>query len=147
MEKDKLKKDSLKTTYKKYKVIDIPIYGGKLVIGYLNEEELKKEFDIDYKTMLATTYSRINYKSYNTILINFNFDNKYQYIDYGIIAHECVHFKNFLFERIGFQCDTENDEAEAYLIEWVMNQTILLLEGMGFKEQIKTVKTYKDNAS
>jgi hypothetical protein len=33
------------------------------------------------------------------------------------IVHECVHAKNRLFRYVGVQLDTDNDEAEAYLLD------------------------------
>lgn len=40
----------------------------------------------------------------------------------GDIAHEAVHMANQLYNHIGQEIDTENDEDYAYLVGWIVNQ-------------------------
>jgi hypothetical protein len=35
----------------------------------------------------------------------------------GVIVHECVHARSFVFKHHGMKLDVENDEAEAYYLE------------------------------
>lgn len=43
-------------------------------------------------------------------------------IDPGIIAHECKHFVNHLFDERGIYLDTTNDEPECYLLGWAVEK-------------------------
>lgn len=55
-----------------------------------------------------------------TIVLNPHYTNCK--ITAGIIAHECIHVKNMIFETIGYKPKTNNDEAEAYFIEYLVNK-------------------------
>lgn len=37
----------------------------------------------------------------------------------GTITHECSHVVNRIFDHIGYSLDMKNDEAHAYLLEWI----------------------------
>ena len=41
---------------------------------------------------------------------------------HGIIAHECKHVVNFIFLDKGIKLDAENDEAECYLLDWIVTE-------------------------
>lgn len=56
------------------------------------------------------------------------------------IAHESVHISNRLFHNLGHDCDPENDEPQAYLIEFLVS-TIL---GLAYTEQAKD-ETHQPN--
>lgn len=38
------------------------------------------------------------------------------------LAHECIHSANYCFERRGVEHTVKNDEAQAYLVEWLMRK-------------------------
>lgn len=40
----------------------------------------------------------------------------------GVITHEAIHIKNMVFDTVGIKADPNNDEPEAYLTEWIVNQ-------------------------
>ena len=40
----------------------------------------------------------------------------------GVIVHEAVHVKNKVFDTVGMKNDTNNDEHEAYFVEWIYNK-------------------------
>jgi len=42
--------------------------------------------------------------------------------DYGLIAHEVVHLKNYIFSDVGQKLDLDNDEAEAYLTGFLFDK-------------------------
>ena len=45
-------------------------------------------------------------------------------IDVGIIAHECAHVANMIFEEIGCAVPSwGNDEPYCYLLQWLVNKT------------------------
>jgi hypothetical protein len=53
------------------------------------------------------------------ILLN-DFYSKEEIAD--TIGHEIIHIKNYIFNQIGARIDTENDEAEAYLVGWITGE-------------------------
>lgn len=40
----------------------------------------------------------------------------------GIIAHEAVHMANYIFKQCYIQPDLDNDEPQAYLVGWLVNE-------------------------
>lgn len=92
----------------------IPIYFGKFNV--LIGEDLTKHFrEVD--------------KPFNDITDCY-IQNDVLRIDVGIkssaspemIAHECVHAANMIFEHVGAKIDLDNDEPYAYLVGWLVKQ-------------------------
>lgn len=46
----------------------------------------------------------------------------------GVIAHEAVHIANHVFKQCGIIPDLDNDEPQAYLIGWLVNQITKFLK-------------------
>jgi len=40
----------------------------------------------------------------------------------GTISHEAFHITSFIMKRIGIKPDVNNDEAQAYLLSWIVEQ-------------------------
>ena len=59
----------------------------------------------------------MDFKSITMILNPGDYPNQ---ITPGVIAHESTHVKNIIFKDIGQFPDLDNDEAEAYLMEWIV---------------------------
>jgi hypothetical protein len=38
------------------------------------------------------------------------------------LTHECIHAANFCLKSRGVKISTKNDEAQAYLVEWILLQ-------------------------
>ena len=61
-----------------------------------------------------------------------------------MIAHEAFHVVDAVFEKIGHQQSSDNNEPGAYLIEWIVNKIMLelkkrnLLSELTIKTKIKT---------
>jgi len=53
-----------------------------------------------------------------TIVLNFN---NLTPITTGTVIHEIVHIKNMIYGYLGMVNDLENDEHEAYIVEWITN--------------------------
>lgn len=49
--------------------------------------------------------------------------------DAGIICHEAVHFANHIMDLAGIKMDGDNDEPQAYLVEWVVDRIWELTRG------------------
>jgi hypothetical protein len=44
------------------------------------------------------------------------------------LVHECVHAANFLFFTRGQELTAKNDEAQAYLVQWIFAQCLACLK-------------------
>lgn len=40
----------------------------------------------------------------------------------GVLVHECVHLKNAIWKYIGYKPIEDNDEVDAYLVQYLFNQ-------------------------
>ncbi len=76
-------------------------------------------------SMKDTDDSLTDYDGADAVVFNHNdhlrivFERKY--IDAGRIAHEAIHAKNLIFKWVGIKNDPDNDEPEAYLVQWIVN--------------------------
>lgn len=99
-------------TIKSYK---IPIYKGKFIVCF-----------VDKLTELQTKFNLVNIEDYDGICFSIGrsyyvaFERKS--FNAGIAAHEAKHALNALFNGIGQKLETVNDEAECYLLEWMVNK-------------------------
>lgn len=50
----------------------------------------------------------------------------YENLDY--LVHECVHAANIIFQVRGHKISTDNDEAQAYLVQWIFSACIGVLK-------------------
>lgn len=93
----------------------IPIYHINLYIhiGRLSEQ-LQKKLDI---VILEDNIAEVHDLD-NGILVWFESKE----FNAPIVCHEAIHIKNILFEYIGYKLDTNNDEAEAYLTEYIVQE-------------------------
>lgn len=53
----------------------------------------------------------------------------------GVIAHESVHIVNYVFKRCHIALDIDNDEAQAYLTGWVVEQITKAVSAYSSKSQ------------
>lgn len=111
---------------KKYlhaKEIKIPLYVGKLVIIFTNDEEtLKKKYPDVY---LENSYSYAYFdgeKNADKFYIVLNFHHPIKKICHGNISHESLHITNFILNDRGVVSDFENDEPVTYLLDWISNE-------------------------
>lgn len=105
----------------------LPMYSSFLFQVIISDdiEKINKHLGFDEEEYYAVCYKTAhNCKNGNcnkgiTVVLNPNCrDNK---ITAGIIAHECVHVKNMVFQAIGYKPKRSNDEAEAYFVEYLVN--------------------------
>jgi hypothetical protein len=117
------------------KSIKIPIYKGYIVIIISNSVQLVNEqfpyLDVK-EEIYASTFSS-QFKRYPSafILLNFNHDEK---LDHGVIAHEVFHASNIIMKDRQLLPDVDNDESQAYLIQWISNQVYDFID-FTFKKQ------------
>lgn len=102
--------------------VEIPLYRGKFMVCVSNSRKaVKSTFGFDDKELYAHTLKR-NLGGVASYVVLFNFENKYRNITHGVVSHECLHAMNFLLEDRGFEPSRYNDEADAYLLEWMVDK-------------------------
>lgn len=101
------------------KNINIPIFRLKLKIVVVDDikEALKINPNIDTE---ANSLVIDNNNGTATIVIASN--------DMSIIAHECLHVKNAVWNRIGYSPNPVNDEVDAYLLDYIMAEVLKVVE-------------------
>ena len=94
------------------KTIKVPIYDYRVIIVVADtlKEAYKIYPDIDYEGKACVA----EYTNYSIIAIPPNQPE--------IIAHECVHLKNCIWKYIGYKLEANNDEVDAYLVEYLFDQ-------------------------
>lgn len=98
------------------KTVDIPIYFGKLTILFTDD---LSELNTLYKI-------KADNKLYDAVFFEIHDNDEYivaiKKVEWSIIAHEVVHIVNAIFLKCGIELDRNNDEPQAYLTGWVINE-------------------------
>lgn len=101
------------------KNINIPIFRLKLKIVVV--DDIKEALEIDpYIDTTADSCVTNNNNGTATIIIASN--------DMSVIAHECLHVKNAVWNRIGYSPNPVNDEVDAYLLDYIMAEVLKVVE-------------------
>lgn len=100
----------------KVKEVTIPIYFGKLIIILTD----------DFKKVNKVYSTKIKDKLYDAVVFRNTKEDSHivaiKEIKWSIIAHETVHLVNDIFIKCGVQLDRVNDEPQAYLTGWVIDE-------------------------
>jgi hypothetical protein len=108
-----------------HKSIKVPLYHQTLQIIICDDvekeiNEVNKKFYVNTDRFEFSGYSEATGK-YHLILLN----KKYLTDDafaMSTIAHEALHITSFIMKRVGIKPDVNNDEAQAYLLSWIVEQ-------------------------
>ena len=101
------------------KNINIPIFRLKLKIVVV--DDIKEALEIDPNIDTEADSCVIDYNNGTaTIIIASN--------DMSVIAHECLHVKNAVWNRIGYSPQVINDEVDAYLLDYIMAEVLKVVE-------------------
>ena len=101
------------------KTINIPIFRLKLKIVVV--DDIKEALEIDTNINTEADSLVINHNNGTaTVVIASN--------DMSIIAHECLHVKNAVWNRIGYSPNPLNDEVDAYLLDYIMAEVLKVVE-------------------
>ena len=101
------------------KNINIPIFRLKLKIVVVDDIEEALEINPNIDTG-ADSLVIDNNNGTATVVIASN--------DMSIIAHECLHVKNAIWNRIGYSPNPLNDEVDAYLLDYIMTEVLKVVE-------------------
>ena len=101
------------------KVINIPIFRVKLTIAIVDniEESLKLDSHIDVEADSCV----IDYSNGKVLIVIAS-------NDMSVIAHECLHVKNAVWNKIGYSPQILNDEVDAYLLDYIMTEVLKVVE-------------------
>lgn len=131
---------------------EIPIYNIFIIELIVSDEvdKINEQVEGDEKKFFACVWktnhsAEVDGEKFDrkgvTVILNPNY-NKQDKITIGIIAHEAIHVKNMVFEGINYKPKTNNDEAEAYFMEWIMD--FLYINYSKFLEEEKLRKEVED---
>lgn len=97
------------------KRIKIPLYFQNLVIIQTDDfKQIEEAYNLD---KAPCGYDAITFEYGGDIVVVFN-----SKVTPSIIAHETVHIVSFIFHNIGAKKDIYNDEPEAYLYGYIVEQ-------------------------
>lgn len=108
-----------------YKRVRIPIYNQILQIVICDDAE--KEID-QINKKFPTNIDRFEFSGYAEAIGKFNLivlNKKYltnEAFAISTIAHEAFHITSFIMKRVGIHPDVNNDEAQAYLLSWIVEE-------------------------
>jgi hypothetical protein len=89
------------------------------ITGYDDKEDYFAQVN---RTTFKDKESRQNNNWKKSVTVILNPNNPGNPINAGVIVHETIHVKNFIFEQIGYRQKDNNDEAEAYLTEYIFKE-------------------------
>lgn len=119
---------------KNMKKKNVPIYRGQLMLIVDNDpEKIRKHipsFNRTKESLYAHTWMFGHGKDGRQtfcIILNFNASRP---IYPGVIAHEVEHVKNMIFAERGAETNPNDDETQAYLVEWITDEIYAWLKEM-----------------
>jgi hypothetical protein len=119
----------------KSRTVKIPIFFGKFTMIFtddLSKVNTLYNTKIDDNLYDAVVFEPIGTDEYIVAI---------KKVDWSIIAHEVVHLVNALFISCGIELDRHNDEPQAYITGWFINEIDSFIKSHEFtQELIKTIK-------
>lgn len=110
-----------------YKKLNIPFYSQKLHI--IISDDVEKEID-NIRKKFYPNLQRYDFSGYSQAveqhhLILINIKHVKKEIDViSTICHEAFHITNFIMKRVGIDSDVNNDEAQAYLLSYIVEEVL-----------------------
>lgn len=118
----------------RHKTIKVPLYPCRLVLIDSNDPEaIDKKFNLGfseggyevYGSCVLGSIKRKGQKGkmadLRAVFLVFNTENETDIITPGVIAHECLHFMNCLFNELGANED-KDDEPYNYFLQWAVDE-------------------------
>lgn len=97
------------------KKLPIPIYRGNLFIHIGRPSDLLQK---KHSLEIAPDHIAAVHELDEGILVWF----EQKEFNAAIVAHESIHIKNIVFEQVGAKHDFQNDEHEAYFVEFLVEE-------------------------
>jgi hypothetical protein len=101
------------------KKIEIPLYSGTVTIIQTNNfKKIAKKYGFQsLKGYDGCMFRNPKKNGYSRYVIVFQ-----KIASPSVIAHECLHFVNYLFEDSNIILDIKNDEPQCYLLDWIVGE-------------------------
>ena len=108
-----------------HKSVSIPLYHQYLQIIICDDvekeiDQINKKYPSNISKFEFSGYAEGRGK-YNLIVLNKKY-LKDESFAVSTISHEAFHVTNFIMKRVGIHPDVNNDEAQAYLLSWIVEQ-------------------------
>ena len=108
-----------------HKRVEIPLYHQHLQIIICDDAEkeidqINKKYPSNIDRFEFAGYAEGKGK-YNLIMLNKKYLTDEAFV-ISTIAHEAFHITSFIMKRVGIHPDVNNDEAQAYLLSWIVEQ-------------------------
>ncbi len=117
------------TRHYKQKRLIVPIY--KSLVYFIDTNNCDKLNSTHPTTEENEPYAfASNLKKYrngtitNYYVIVLNTKGSYKKPSIGVLAHECLHLVDMIFRNYGVKPDFKNDEPNAYLLEYFVNEAM-----------------------
>lgn len=109
------------------KLVQIPIYPGRILIVFTEDVDIVKEYFSDYDSPVVTGVTGVSPKHSNlytvTVIVNPNIkDISGLMTIHGVIAHEALHVVQEVFYNVGIEMDLDNPEPANYFLGWVVEE-------------------------
>jgi hypothetical protein len=106
---------------KGFAIVTIPIYHGKIYVKHSKDflkdaHKIGVELQPNANDFLAIAF-RKSYKGAGKYVMLLN-----KGATPDVVAHESLHIANFILFDRGIEGDFKNDEAQAYLLTWIVAQ-------------------------
>ena len=99
----------------------IPIYTGKLVIYRTNDlSKVQKKHNLES----LNGFDGVFFQESDSSVYYIAFKGKPRM---GVVAHESLHAMNAILKDHNVQLSIDNDEPQAYLIQWIVKQCCKVL--------------------
>ena len=92
--------------------INVPIFTAGIKVFVCTVDEFRK-----YRPDVEDNCQGCFLPSHNWMWFNSEVE-----ISPGLIAHECIHAVNCIYEHKGIQITMDNDEVLAYSVEWMVDK-------------------------
>ena len=124
------------------KKMSVPILDYGLVIGIGNIDRIIKRLKIRLSSNTDTS-------NYNGLTLNTTYNGRHTVVilidrestnRWSVIAHECKHATNNIFEYYGVKLDPNNDEYECYFLDWIVEQVQNVIQPPKKKPNVKKEK-------
>lgn len=113
----------------KKKIVDIPIYGGKLIIREVkNWKKINKKYNFELEPHVDGCVFNMISDSKDHSEFHICFLGK---PSNSLIVHEVIHLVNSIYKYRHVELDLDNDEPQAYLAEWLFEQVEQYFEENG----------------
>lgn len=124
--------------------VQVPLYKQTFRMIFSNDlDKINKRLhsvEVDDE-LWAQTFSDVDKDEHEIFTVVFFFNEpSTPPITHGIITHESLHITNLILAKAGVKLKTNNDEASAYLIQWVVDQITFFLKEKNLLNRIEVAK-------